>query len=743
MNEISSANVMFVSGADRPRASRMVLLVGLLVVALLTALPNAATADGTETLGPPSIEIAAGNGVAVDVVGTRGSQQPADLQVEVPAGATVEQVLLYWNGTVREGQPVDTEITLDGTPVTGQVIGGPTYFFGSNPRIHSAAVRADITDLVALTPGSTTTLTVDGMNFDHENNGAGVIAVTDDGTGGTTSLVDGLDVAYANFSEPRRTTVPQTVNFAASAQDRTMRITTMVGSVGENRPHAVDVTVAGTTTRFENAIVDDGPEFGIADVAVTVPAGAESVTVELVSTDLGTDLNPASLEWVNLATALEPAGCVSGPLATSGSAETLGVHVVATALGIDESYAAHQVSVDPGPGSAQEGTEPQVIEVPDGNGGHLVRLELGEASAEVDAGDTSVTSTGFVQIVDLSVLNGEITADALTSRSQANATTASAHATTDGSRIEGLTIPGGPIEQEITFNTTIEVPELGTLTLYERSHETTPDYSAAASMTLFDLDLSLGELGDVQIVIGRTGATAAATNDPCIDDLIANVSAHATALDVSGPAPVSVAESGPIPSQGGDDLSALATVNVADQIEDATVFTSATGGIVDGVSHGDALAIVERLSLGGGEILAEAVKATTRTEFAAGAATTTASTELVGLEIGGTDVCAALALGPVCTPPPNTPFIPDNPLLTVTFNVQDDGTAESRMEGVGCAADAEQCTVQAIVIEITSVETTCESTPLGTLCLPSGTTTDTIIVSEAHSDAHAPLVIQS
>ena len=51
---------------------------------------------------------------------------------QVPAGATVKQVLAYWHGHTT-GQPApdlpDTSIALNGKDVTGRLIGGPSNFY--------------------------------------------------------------------------------------------------------------------------------------------------------------------------------------------------------------------------------------------------------------------------------------------------------------------------------------------------------------------------------------------------------------------------------------------------------------------------------------------------------------------------------------------------------------------------------------------------------------------------------------
>ncbi|MDH3910251.1 MAG: hypothetical protein OEU09_03075, partial [Rhodospirillales bacterium] len=52
-------------------------------------------ADGTESLGTPSVPIASGTGIVGAGIGLAAG--PGTISVDVPAGASVEQVLLYWS----------------------------------------------------------------------------------------------------------------------------------------------------------------------------------------------------------------------------------------------------------------------------------------------------------------------------------------------------------------------------------------------------------------------------------------------------------------------------------------------------------------------------------------------------------------------------------------------------------------------------------------------------------------------
>ena len=102
---------------------------GALVLGVATlGLATEALADGSEMLG--FIDVADGSDVIMTGVGLF-DDQPGSIDVVIPAGVSIEQVLLYWNGfaaTADEAGATDT-IMVDGGPVTGDRIGGPDFFF--------------------------------------------------------------------------------------------------------------------------------------------------------------------------------------------------------------------------------------------------------------------------------------------------------------------------------------------------------------------------------------------------------------------------------------------------------------------------------------------------------------------------------------------------------------------------------------------------------------------------------------
>jgi hypothetical protein len=278
------------------------------VFAAVFALTSAAFADGTETLGTPSIPIAQANGTASGGVGLLLAQ-PGVINVSVPADATVNQTLLYWEGqfvctnldqTDCSTQP-DPTIDVNGTSVTGTLIGGPTFFFvGPGGNYFSATFRADITSLDVVGPGNNA-VSVGGLTFTN-NNGAGIVALysSPSAPAASVQLVDGNDLAFRDFAPTLDATVPQTFNFSASNTDRTAPLTLLASSVadGRYRPNTVVVTSGANTQTFLDPLQSlDGREWDTVTLNVTIPAGATSVTVQLVSDDHGTGGLPASLTW--------------------------------------------------------------------------------------------------------------------------------------------------------------------------------------------------------------------------------------------------------------------------------------------------------------------------------------------------------------------------------------------------------------------------------------------------------------
>jgi hypothetical protein len=281
------------------------------LIAMLAAAP-AAYADGTEQLGPPSIAIASGTDALVAGVGTQQyPDTPVSFAVNVPAGATVKQVIAYWQGQITSESPPDhpdDEISLNGKPVTGSWVSSPT-----NPYFGELffTFRADVTALNLVGAGANT-VTVSNMNFVSDryhpsgNKGVGLAVIYSDGSGSTfDELKDGQDYAWAGFGAPHNTTVPQTFEFASTTRDRAATLSLMVGDGLDYTEAGVPGSVisgrfdTGQTFSIVNQLLSkQGPEFDADNLPITVPAGAKSLTVQILSE--GGD-QPASIVWVGAA----------------------------------------------------------------------------------------------------------------------------------------------------------------------------------------------------------------------------------------------------------------------------------------------------------------------------------------------------------------------------------------------------------------------------------------------------------
>jgi hypothetical protein len=272
---------------------------------------NEAVADGTETLGPPSISIA--NGTGIVAAGTGLETQPGSINFSVPEGAAIRQVLLYWSGEFRTSS--DSKIKVNTFEVTGDLIGGPSNFY-SDVKVET--FRADITGLGVVSSGPNSLL-LDDLNFDKLKSGAGVLVIYDDGSSpADIQLRDGQDLAFVNFDPPLDTTVAQTFVFPAAGLDRVADLVFFAASVGTDRPNAIIVAINGSITEFVNPLgAFDGSQWDTFSAQITIPSGATMVTVQALSKSDGSANLPASLNWLAAGFSISPdeqggEGCTPG-----------------------------------------------------------------------------------------------------------------------------------------------------------------------------------------------------------------------------------------------------------------------------------------------------------------------------------------------------------------------------------------------------------------------------------------------
>jgi hypothetical protein len=289
-----------------------------IAVALCMVMPGlmlgsqAVLADGTDILEPTSAVLVDGSKIIGAGVGL-SLAQPGDINIEIPAGASVQQVLIYWDGADREyagaapviGVTTDT-IDVSGNFVEGVFIGGRT--FGAD--VQHLAFRADITSLGLVASGPNT-LSVSGLDFGNDSveTGAGVLVIVDGGVSSSLGIFDGSDYAYIGCVEDFncQETVKRTFTFPASSSARdaelTMFFTSVAGSVsgGSLRPSTVRIWVGGAPPiEIANSLDSvDGEEWDTLNVEFEVPPSVTQVEVQAFSEDLGlTGDEPASFKWL-------------------------------------------------------------------------------------------------------------------------------------------------------------------------------------------------------------------------------------------------------------------------------------------------------------------------------------------------------------------------------------------------------------------------------------------------------------
>jgi hypothetical protein len=242
---------------------------------------NEAKADGNDEPGPPSIGINPGSYVLVEGVGLVDGQ-PDVITIEIPAGVSIAQVLLYWSG--REG--ADDTIEVDGTEVTGALIGGSATAANT--------YRADITSSNWVAVG-VNVLPVGGLDFSPENNGAALVVIVDDGSTVDIEIMDGSDLAYLPWDAQ---TKPVDIPVALSADSQTGTLHLIVTDIEVPRPAALQITMGGVTNLLTDVFLDnEGPDLDVVELEVVVPAGVTNITVQALSITDGPELEPASLYW--------------------------------------------------------------------------------------------------------------------------------------------------------------------------------------------------------------------------------------------------------------------------------------------------------------------------------------------------------------------------------------------------------------------------------------------------------------
>ncbi|MGB2960187.1 MAG: hypothetical protein WBG01_11085 [Bacteroidota bacterium] len=309
----------------------------IVIFMLLVACFHPGLADGTETLGPPKgVTLAGGTGIYAAGVGLADPAFPKIIVLSLPDRVDIKQVLFYWEGQTTFGGDLDVHFTINEKDVYawdpgdasdgGNRIGEPVHFYSDTKDTldpdddvvyYTVAFRVDITTLDVVHPGKST-LEIGMLDgFGHITSGAGVLVIYADPSEAESqiSVRDGIDPAYYDFPEPRKSTVPQTFTFEPSEDLREARLSLLFSSVSGAwspgdpiRPTSIEVTVGGKTRKYSDQIGSlDGPEWDSANLTIRIPPGATSVTVQAFSRDdTGSAIPPASLIWIAAALSLPP-----------------------------------------------------------------------------------------------------------------------------------------------------------------------------------------------------------------------------------------------------------------------------------------------------------------------------------------------------------------------------------------------------------------------------------------------------
>lgn len=237
------------------------------------------------------------------------------LTVDVPAGASVEAVYLYWARRIVDPDDAPaSEIEVEGSTVAGTIIGGPLDT--PDDMNASTSYRADISGLGLIGSGSN--------SLDVEDDapgalGASVLVFYDDaGAPSVLRLYDGVDFVWNDAALAfAQSADPVTFSFPSSTEERSARLDLFIGDLernGATRPHELDITVGGTTTTLDKPFsAADGPKWDNFVHSLTIPAGVTEVTVEPISPDVA---DAESLVWITAGLSVEPPsdgeGCTPG-----------------------------------------------------------------------------------------------------------------------------------------------------------------------------------------------------------------------------------------------------------------------------------------------------------------------------------------------------------------------------------------------------------------------------------------------
>lgn len=237
--------------------------------------------------------------------------------VNVNVGGPVRFALLYWAGRERPcvETPVagsgdcsgvtepykDQQLIFDGTPITGTIIGTETQPVSAGGPILNIGYFADVTSLVAAKGAGNHTFAIsdgDGASNLWRIDGITLLVgftMPGDNNVYRVLVADGLDFAWGPDPTPgeTRVTAAYTFNHGINLTDRTAELWLGMGDGTADRPD--HVTISNNATQFNIFDSGDGTQWDTENLAIDIPAGIGTTTVQAVSAP--NPQNPDSLLW--------------------------------------------------------------------------------------------------------------------------------------------------------------------------------------------------------------------------------------------------------------------------------------------------------------------------------------------------------------------------------------------------------------------------------------------------------------
>jgi hypothetical protein len=443
---------------------------------------------------------------------------------------------------------------------------------------------------------------------------------------------------------------------------------------------------------------------------------------------------------------------------TSGSA--FAAHVADSLAGIQLTLpnnvnpAGGVASSQTGKGSNSQNDAVLNVAVP---GGALAAQVLSASStSNVTATPAAAANTSSGEVTDVNILSGLVTAKKVTAIAATEATSTAATFSSIGSAFQDLAVQG-ILQNNVNPNTTITLPEAvygpgSFVKLYERVGSTSTPPPGNLTGGLFTANLT------VNMINVHITALPTPLGNKTVDVIVGSASSHAEFAQILICPPQTVSGHGFVLSETTQPTLAPAVVGFVGldanggfdhQNLDAVVAPTAdTAGLPagsvltagasvsesQGATFTDASAASTFAEVGGVPCIlkagactvsAQVIRSQSNSQSAASGTFSNADgTQLLGMNVLGTDVCATLGLATTCTPPPNT-RIDLAGLGFVILNEQfcdNNGTLAKRCAD-GSVAGHAGLTVRGVHLVVTVPNT---------LGLAPGAE---IIVSEAHSDA--------